>query len=734
MLKDFQPRLYQQTIFAEAAKKNLLAVLPTGLGKTAIAFMLAALRLQQYPNLKVLLLAPTRPLIQQHHDTFLRHLDIAPKQFSMFTGFVAPEKRAELWKNSRAIFSTPQTIENDIITKRIDLKECCLIVFDEAHRAVGDYAYKFIAEQYNNAPFPRILALTASPGSDKETIRTVCSNLHIEAIEARDEADPDVSAYVKEVKIDWIPVVLPEEFKIIKKHLEDCFFSKLALLKEYLGHDVSAYNKVELLKLQSQLQAKIAGGDRDFDAMKGISSLAEALKVQHALDLLETQGLEQLKAYLTGLQEQAVSSKVKAVKNLVIDQNFLAALVHTGRCIEKKIDHPKLLFLKEFVKKEIEQYKDARIIIFTQFRESVMRIKAVLDSAGFSNKAFVGQAKKNNTGLSQKEQKDIITEFSNGGFNCLVSTSVGEEGLDIPEVDLVMFYEPIPSAIRTVQRRGRTGRNREGRVIVLMTKNTRDEAYRWVAHHKEKRMHRSIDSLKDILGNDPIFGQKKENTLLTFVEPGNVTIYVDHREKASALVKELISLGINIDLKTLEIGDYLLSDSVVVEYKRVPDFVDSIIDGRLLSQLKSMVSYKKPLLIIEGTEDLYSQRNIHPNAIRGMLSTITVSYRIPLLFTKNHKETAGLMFIIARREQDPDKKDFQMHQSKPLTLKEQQEYIASSLPGIGMSIARPLLLHFKSLKSIFNATVKELETVDFIGKKKAAKIREVLDEPYDASQ
>jgi Fanconi anemia group M protein len=167
-----------------------------------------------------------------------------------------------------------------------------------------------------------------------------------------------------------------------------------------------------------------------------------------------------------------------------------------------------------------------------------------------------------------------------------------------------------------------------------------------------------------------------------------------------------------------------------VEYKTVSDFVDSIIDGRLLDQLKALVSYKKPLLIIEGIEDIYSQRNIHPNAIRGMFSTIAVSYRIPLLFTKNAKETANLLFIIARREQDPEKKDFQMHQGKPMNLKEQQEYVVSSLPGIGSSLASFILKEFKTVKNVFNAKSEDLEKVEKIGKKKASKIKELMESEY----
>jgi Fanconi anemia group M protein len=483
--------------------------------------------------------------------------------------------------------------------------------------------------------------------------------------------------------------------------------------------------------LQSALQGRIASGEKDFEIMKSISQLAEALKIEHALGLLETQGLEQLVAYLNNLEKQAVSSKVKAVKNLVKDPLFRMALVTARKYVEKKLEHPKLVYLKNFVKREIEKDSKQKIIIFTQYRDTVLKLKSTFDSVGVNSKMFVGQMKKKETGLSQKEQKKILEEFSKGDFNCLISTSVGEEGLDIPQVDLVIFYEPIPSAIRTVQRRGRTGRNRKGGVVVLVAKGTRDEAYRWVAHHKEKRMYRSINSLKNVLGSDSLSLVQKKEDLLRFIDPEKVTIYVDHREKSSGVVKELVSLGVNVDLKTLKVGDYLLSDVAVVEYKTVSDFVDSIIDGRLLGQLKDLVSYKKPILVIEGTEDIYSQRNIHPNAIRGMFSTISVSYRIPILFTKNPKDTANLLFIIARREQDPNKKDFQMHQAKPLTLKEQQEYVVSSLPGIGSSLAPFLLKQFKTLKRLFNSSEKEMEKVEQIGKKKASAIKDLIESEYE---
>lgn len=131
---------------------------------------------------------------------------------------------------------------------------------------------------------------------------------------------------------------------------------------------------------------------------------------------------------------------------------------------------------------------------------------------GINAKVFVGQAKKgtgkNETGLSQREQQEIISDFSLGKINILVATQIGEEGLDIPEVNAVIFYEPIPSAIRMIQRRGRTARLAPGKLIILITKNTRDEAYYWAAFHKEKKMYQVLDTMKLELDNKEEKGQK----------------------------------------------------------------------------------------------------------------------------------------------------------------------------------------------------------------------------------
>ncbi|MBI2175963.1 DEAD/DEAH box helicase [Candidatus Woesearchaeota archaeon] len=511
MIKGFTPRLYQETILATATAKNTLVVLPTGLGKTNIFLMLAAHRLKTYPDSKILLIGPTRPLIDQYHEVFRKHFEIAEEKMAVMTGMVTAEKRKQMWEKATVIFSTPQGLENDLLAGKIGFDNVTLLGFDEAHRAVKDYSYVWIAKQYmKTARFPRILALTASPGSDMEKITEVCNNLFIEDIEVRTEGDPDVQPYMQEVDIDWVKVDLPPELAEVKKLLEASFRSKLEDVKK-MGYlkGIFGVSKKDLLLLQASLRSELAGDYKNFQLMKAISSLAEAMKVSHGLELLETQGITALHKYNERLEEDAKAAKTKAVKRLFTDNSFLAALEKTRQLYERNVEHPKLDELKRIISENIASVNGAKAIVFNQYRDSALKLQNELNRVeGVRASIFVGQMKKGETGLSQKQQKELLERFSAGEFNVIIATSIGEEGLDIPKVDLVVFYEPIPSAIRQIQRRGRTGRQEKGKVIILVTRDTRDEAFRWVAHHKEKRMHSILKTLKSKLKLAPL-GQRE---------------------------------------------------------------------------------------------------------------------------------------------------------------------------------------------------------------------------------
>jgi len=492
------PREYQQKIFETCVKKNCLVVLPTGIGKTLIALMLAINRLEEFPTEKIVFLAPTKPLAEQHLNYFKKHLPELFADMQLFTGAVKAEQRKKIWQTADIIFSTPQCVANDLKKKLYPLENVCLLVEDEAHRCIKNYDYNYIARIYQReAKHPRILGLTASPGSETTKIREICKNLFIEEMEVRTRESPDVGEYLQELDFEKIFVNFPGEFEEMR-HL---------LLKIYNGYvDELKSRKIlfgpvtKTRLLQLQIMGSLARGNKNFNYMLGASACAQAIKLQHALELLETQTLESFNKYLKNLFNQAAKKQSKGVVKLVSKPEFNFIFMSSNELLVKNKEHPKLEELMKII--EREKKEGMKIIIFTQFRDTATIISKKLNELENINaKVFVGQAKKENTGLSQKEQKAMIEEFSEGKINVLVATSIGEEGLDIPEVNAVIFYEPIPSAIRAIQRRGRTARLMKGKLIILITKNTRDETYYYVSLNREKKMASAINSIKNDLEN-----------------------------------------------------------------------------------------------------------------------------------------------------------------------------------------------------------------------------------------
>jgi len=478
-------RLYQQAILGTATNNNTLVVIPTGLGKTFIAIGLASLL---YKTGKVLLMAPTKPLCVQHKNTFEALFDAKKDDLVVLTGAVPPEERKSLWANAKIIFATPQTVENDILRRFLALENFSLLIFDEAHRATGDYAYTWIAEQYSKLSKHRILALTASPASEREKLTEICSNLNIEKVEVRSAADEDVRGYVQKKKIERIDIKLPEKLKKVKITLEKVLKQRLRILKTagvIQSEDVDRVRKLELLKMQGSLASNT---DVNPDAYLHISLIAECLKLQHALLLLQTQGVSPLVDFFKKLEKQA--SKVKAAKRLINDWTFKKALILAYEFRGEEGEHPKFGVLKDLV----EAHAGKRIIVFAQYRSSVKKIASTLgEIEGVVPAEFIGQAK----GMSQKDQVKTIEKFRSGDVNALVCTNIGEEGLDIPAVPLGILFEPVPSALRSIQRIGRVGRTDIGKIYILVTKDTIDEKYYWVAKHKEQRMNQILEDLRE---------------------------------------------------------------------------------------------------------------------------------------------------------------------------------------------------------------------------------------------
>lgn len=488
----FKPREYQENIAKIAKWRNTLVILPTGTGKTIIGIMVAVHRLNLYPDSKAIILAPTRPLANQHKETFLKFVEIEKEKVVVVTGKIRKDERKKFYEKAKVICATPQVIKNDIENGMISLENVSLMVFDECHRAVKDYPYTYIAKEYmKKSKYPLILGLTASPGSEKERIEEIKRSLYIKAVEMRTEWDKDIRKYIKKIKHAYVYVELPEELKKAIKEISMVEKELIEWLMKYNVLDTSSPKKKDLILLQKKFLDKISKGELSDGIHKAIlQKLLLLIKVEYMLELLETQSAKHFIDYLNKLE----NSKKRHERALVSDPRIRYAKNIVEEFVEKDMPHPKIVKLIEIIKDILSKQKDAKIIVFANYRSTIDFINRKLNESGIKSKILVGQAKKSGKGMSQKEQIKVIEEFANGLFNVLICSSVGEEGLDIPKTDFAIFYEPVPSEIRSIQRRGRVGRQSTGTVIFLITRGTRDEGYYWAAFHKEKRMKKIIRS------------------------------------------------------------------------------------------------------------------------------------------------------------------------------------------------------------------------------------------------
>ncbi|HUU79178.1 MAG TPA: DEAD/DEAH box helicase [candidate division Zixibacteria bacterium] len=500
--ESIEARLYQQTIFASSLKSNTLVVLPTGLGKTIILALLTARRMEQYPQSFILILAPTKPLVEQHLKTFRNVINVIEDEIVMLSGDILPEKRRKLWKQGQIIIATPQVVENDLLAGRLNLQNCSLLGVDEAHRAVGDYAYVYVAKQYlKTSSRPLIFAITASPGSDQSKIQHVCDNLSIKNIETRMESSHDVKQYVQKTDVEWVHVELPKKFQRIKILLDKSLSFKLKELKRLGWIESSSVNinRRDLLKLPPLITKQFDQTENPTELYTALGLVGSSIRLTHALELLETQGITSLIKYFEKMHKEGKSSKGTRTLLSLLSEDALVISFDIAKQLQNEgIEHPKIPELEKYVGDSIENSPDSKILVFTQYRNSAKLLADILNKiSNIRASRFVGQTSKSgDKGFSQKEQLKIMQQFRDGELNCLVATSVGEEGLDVSECDLVVFYDCVPSAIRNIQRRGRTGRKREGRVIVLITKGTRDEGYFWASRHKERQMKQNLRELE----------------------------------------------------------------------------------------------------------------------------------------------------------------------------------------------------------------------------------------------
>lgn len=744
-----EARLYQQVLAADVLKKgNTMIVAPTALGKTIVATLVAADRLEKVKNSKILVLAPSKPLAIQHESTFKEFLTVP---CSSITGAVKTDERVKMWEESQIICATPQTVESDLLKGRYSLKDVSLVVFDECHHGVGSYSYVYLASRYvKESKFNLILGLTASPGSDKEKIKEVCDNLYIQSIVVKTEEDNDVRPYFNPVAIDWVRVKMSSELEKIKTHVDKALKIRLKGLKNMGVIRTVSVNKLDILKARGRVQSAIARSvNPKKECFQAISILSAVINIQHSQELIETQGVVTFNKYVARLRKK----KTKAAKSLIQDPNFGKAIYLAREAEKHGLEHPKLKKVTDIIKKELGQngqtklqsdryvkdadQKSSKIMVFTQYRDSLEMIHQKLEKEGIKSAKFFGQASRDGEkGLTQKEQKEIIKAFKIGEYDVLLSTSVAEEGIDIPAVDLVILYEPVPSEVRMIQRRGRTGRKRSGRVKVLITNGTRDEGYYWASVNKERRMkHQLIDPdvLEELNSNaiERMENEKRVKVLDPTPKKEELpVVFADTREGNSKVIRHLSEMEIDVKVQAMAVGDYQVSDEVVIERKTAKDFVDSIVDKRLFKQARSLMEeFKRPLIILEG-DDLYNGM-INPNAIRGSIASIALDFGISIIPTRNAQDTAAMIKRIAIREQSGEKTPIQIRtDKKPVNLWEQQLFIIESLPNIGPVNAKNLLEHFGTVANIINASESQLQEVEGIGKKTAVNIRKVVDSKY----
>ncbi|MBS3141206.1 DEAD/DEAH box helicase [Candidatus Woesearchaeota archaeon] len=487
-LLNFTPREYQESIFQSAKEKNTLVVLPTGIGKTAIALLLILERLNKFPDSKVVFCSPTKPLCNQHYETIKNNTNIEKEKITLYTGNLSPKTRKELFESSKVIIATPQTIQSDLENKRIELKNVSLLIIDEAHKTVKNYSYNILASIYKDYSLhPLILALTASPGGNKEKINEIKNNLFIENIEIRTEDDEDVSPYLQEKNVEYIKVTLPQEILEIQANIKKIQNEKLSELRKFgVTKPIHVINKKDLLVLMLQFRREI--DKKNPAGFYGVSLVSQLLKLSHALEILETQTIDSFKDFFDKMRLE----KTKASQNILNHPEIKTALIKLENL--KNRTHPKLEKLIEIIKEQLESNPNAKIMIFANFRNTVAILALELSKI---NNAKVIKLLGQKEGITQKHQLNAINQFENNEFNVIIATSVGEEGLSINTLDLVIFYESVPSSIRRIQRSGRVARIKPGKIIFIIAEKTRDEAYYWKSLKEEKKMKNILKDMQD---------------------------------------------------------------------------------------------------------------------------------------------------------------------------------------------------------------------------------------------
>jgi ERCC4-related helicase/ERCC4-type nuclease len=734
-----EARAYQLSALDHCLSASTLLVLPTGMGKTPIEVMVLAERLRD-PGGRGIMLAPTNALVNQHLSDLKNLLALPENQeIVALTGAVPPKKRQAIWDSAKIVVATPQVVRNDVQNGVTRLDDVAVLIVDEAHRATGNHAMAQVGDLFaEQQPGGLVIAATASPGHIEADIHEVCERLQIVNIHARPSGDSLLEPYATGLEVNDVVVEVPDELRLLAEPLKiwlERIVDRLRRLGFYTrqGHITAG----GLQEAQGRISVSIGNGESI--GYRAAKDNGIAMRLNNLIAYLLCQGVAASREYLSRLGQDGKEVK-KSTKEFAADPR-IHQLKET--LAEMQEIHSKVTMVRRMVRRQFKESPESRIIVFANFRDTVEEISRILEGIeGAIPQRFVGQAsREGSSGMSQKEQLESLDAFRSGQANVLVATSVGEEGLDVPNADLVISYEPTGSEIRTIQRRGRTGRQRAGTVHRLIAKDTRDEGALAAAKFREERMFRSIQQVRRKRGGAPIRtegshleafslddGTSAADFLRTeserlapelddsvaptviLIEPtaeevpepkdiarkmrptgqigldaypsetasnrliveapvieaemllqsinadahipdgDGVIVSIDHREGKSALAARLRQEGLTVEVVSLPVGDVKISDRILIERKGTRDFVDSLLDGRLLDQATRLVSAApRAMLILEGS-DLFQHRAVHGQAIMGALATLTFDYGLPVVTSSDTAETARFIAVSARRE------------------------------------------------------------------------------------
>jgi Fanconi anemia group M protein len=506
VLRDFPMREYQRQISETAIFANTLVSLPTGLGKTLIAAVVLYNYYRWFPTGKIVFMAPTLPLVNQQVQACYDIMGIPAEDTAILTGKVKADDRTKFWMGRRVFFCTPQTVQKDLESKRCLAEQVVCLVLDEAHKASGDYAYTQVVQLLRNggAKF-RLVGLSATPGTNIKAIQRVVDMLQINRIEARFENDIDVKKYMHERHSEIIVVKNSTVASSVERKLNNLIGPLLDTLRQ--GGALTRFSGNATIVPYNIIQAREAYKTNVAMDPRLLAYFAAAQKFVQCRADLRTHGIGVVRNRLLRLKNEpnrgVLATIVKSDEFQTLWEEMATGSFDPdssqAASLDRKMNNPKLSKLDEILTEHFERSRacgeSSRAIVFSQWRESVSEIVEVLSISKplLRPRHFVGQGKAVRTakgkqsdaqpesvahiGMKQNEQQQVIREFREGIHNVLVCTCIGEEGLDIGEVDLIINYDTLRSPIRMIQRTGRTGRKRNGRVVCLVSEGQEQRTF-----------------------------------------------------------------------------------------------------------------------------------------------------------------------------------------------------------------------------------------------------------------